>query len=59
MGRHPGVIEDLMQVTPLGNISQMEVFDSMTANIVVNTCCGVYGIQVKKIKSMSYFAIQA
>jgi hypothetical protein len=32
MGSHPGVIEGLMQVTPLVNTNQMEVFDIMTPN---------------------------
>ena len=40
MGRHPGVIGGLMQVTPLGNISQMEVFDIMTANGLCKHCVG-------------------
>jgi hypothetical protein len=29
-----------MQVTPLGNISQMEVFDIMTANGLCKHCVG-------------------
>jgi len=32
----------------------MEVFDIMTANVGVNTGCGIYRIQDKKINAMGF-----